>query len=315
MFCPGTAFLEDGRLLVNGGGPQVTTTSIYDFSGNQWVRDVSMSRRRWYNASTTLPGGGVFTLGGIPEDGVGELWTSGVGWSVLAGARVTPMTVDAGSYMPRSEQHPKVLVAPNGKLFAAGPTPNMQWYDTASGGSVRFAGRRGDDIYAQNNVTVMFDVGKILTAGGSPRYDDNGDGHPPASANAYVIDINSAVSTKKMASMQYGRSHANGVVLPDGRVLVVGGNGTGKVFSDAAAVFVPEMFNPDTETWTPMARQATPRTYHSTALLLPDGRVFSGGGGLCGMRRQPCRRGDLQSALSFPGAASHHSGCAYCRRL
>ena len=31
-----------------------------------------------------------------------------------------------------------------------------------------------------------------------------------------------------------------------------------------------------------MARQATPRTYHSTALLLPDGRVFSGGGGLCG---------------------------------
>ncbi|MGH8591621.1 MAG: hypothetical protein ACREXX_20580, partial [Gammaproteobacteria bacterium] len=27
MFCPGTAFLEDGRLLVNGGGPQVTTTS------------------------------------------------------------------------------------------------------------------------------------------------------------------------------------------------------------------------------------------------------------------------------------------------
>ena len=26
----------------------------------------------------------------------------------------------------------------------------------------------------------------------------------------------------------------------------------------------------------------TPRTYHSTALLLPDARVFVGGGGLCG---------------------------------
>ena len=25
-----------------------------------------------------------------------------------------------------------------------------------------------------------------------------------------------------------------------------------------------------------------PRTYHSTALLLPDGTVFNGGGGLCG---------------------------------
>jgi len=282
MFCPGTALMEDGRLVVNGGGPHVTTTSIYDFSRNQWVRGASMSRRRWYNGSTTLPGGGVFTLGGIPDDGVGELWTAGAGWSVLAGAPVTPMTVDAGTNMPRSEQHPKVLVAPSGKLFAAGPTPNMQWYDTAGGGSVQFAGRRGDDIYAQNNVTVMFDVGKILTAGGSPQYDAAAGAHPPASANAYVIDINSAVSTRKIKPMRHGRSYANGVILPDGRVLVVGGNGTGKAFTDTDAVFVPEMFDPGKEEWTPMARQATPRTYHSTALLLPDGRVFSGGGGLCG---------------------------------
>jgi galactose oxidase len=31
-----------------------------------------------------------------------------------------------------------------------------------------------------------------------------------------------------------------------------------------------------------LAAQAVPRTYHSFALLLPDGRVLSGGGGLCG---------------------------------
>ena len=37
-----------------------------------------------------------------------------------------------------------------------------------------------------------------------------------------MIDINSAVSTRKIASMQHGRSYANGVILPDGRVLVVG---------------------------------------------------------------------------------------------
>jgi galactose oxidase len=30
-----------------------------------------------------------------------------------------------------------------------------------------------------------------------------------------------------------------------------------------------------------MAPEAIPRTYHSVAILLPDGRVFSGGGGLC----------------------------------
>jgi len=40
--------------------------------------------------------------------------------------------------------------------------------------------------------------------------------------------------------------------------------------------------DPATGNFTVMAPQAIPRTYHSVAVLLPDGRVFSGGGGLCG---------------------------------
>ena len=34
--------------------------------------------------------------------------------------------------------------------------------------------------------------------------------------------------------------------------------------------------------WSSMAAGPEPRNYHSVAVLLPDGRVFSGGGGLCG---------------------------------
>ena len=37
------------------------------------------------------------------------------------------------------------------------------------------------------------------------------------------------------------------------------------------------MYSPASNTWTPMAEQAEQRAYHSTALLLPDGRVRSGG--------------------------------------
>jgi hypothetical protein len=38
-----------------------------------------------------------------------------------------------------------------------------------------------------------------------------------------------------------------------------------------------ELFDPLTETWTTVAAQRAPRAYHSTAVLLPDGRVLSAG--------------------------------------
>jgi Domain of unknown function (DUF1929) len=44
-----------------------------------------------------------------------------------------------------------------------------------------------------------------------------------------------------------------------------------------------EIWDPATEMWTTVAPMSVPRTYHSVALLLTDGRVFVGGGGLCGL--------------------------------
>ena len=285
MFCPGTAMLEDGRIHVSGGGPQVTTTSIYNYVNNQWQRDADMSRHRWYNASTTLSNGQVFTLGGIPDDGIGELWTENSGWRVLSGLPITPLTEENGAYFDLSEQHPKLFVAPNGKLFAVGPSPRMHWYDATANsgnGSVVFAGRRSDDIYAQNNVAVMYEVGKILTAGGNPNYDLANSENTPSSTNSYLIDINNTVTTKKVQSMHYPRAYANGVVLPDGKIFVAGGLDNGKNFTDVGAIMVPELFDPVTETWSDMAALPTPRTYHSVAVLMPDASVFVGGGGLGG---------------------------------
>eukprot|EP00920_Eleutheroschizon_duboscqi_P035711 GHVT01086403.1.p1 GENE.GHVT01086403.1~~GHVT01086403.1.p1 ORF type:complete len:105 (+),score=2.63 GHVT01086403.1:26-316(+) len=81
--------------------------------------------------------------------------------------------------------------------------------------------------------------------------------------------------------MAYPRGFANGVVLPDGTVLVTGGQKRSLVFTDTDGITTAELFNPMTKTWTQMAREAVPRNYHSASVLLPDGRVWSGGGGLC----------------------------------
>jgi hypothetical protein len=44
-------------------------------------------------------------------------------------------------------------------------------------------------------------------------------------------------------------------------------------------VLQAERWDPATETWTTMASESMGRTYHSTALLLPDARVLSSGSG------------------------------------
>jgi hypothetical protein len=71
--------------------------------------------------------------------------------------------------------------------------------------------------------------------------------------------------------------------LPDGKVLITGGyNGPGFGFRDtspSSAVYAAELWDPATENWTTLASSSgIPRVYHSTALLLPDGRVLSTGG-------------------------------------
>jgi hypothetical protein len=74
-------------------------------------------------------------------------------------------------------------------------------------------------------------------------------------------------------TMLHKRKYANGVLLPDGTLLVVGGI-AGK--GEAYAVLEAELF--DGTSWTELPAQDSKRTYHSTALLLPDGRVLSAGG-------------------------------------
>jgi galactose oxidase len=189
------------------------------------------------------------------------------------------LTADAnpnGDY--RKDNHAWLFAWSNAKVLQAGPSRAMNWYTTTGTGGVSAAGTRGDDTDAMNGNAVMYDAGKILTIGGAPSYEQAN-----ATANAYVLTINgSTVTTRKVAPMANTRAFHNSVVLPDGKVAVFGGQNFPVPFSDNTAVLSAELWNPATEQFTALAPAAIPRTYHSVALLMPDGRVFTGGGGLCG---------------------------------
>jgi hypothetical protein len=83
--------------------------------------------------------------------------------------------------------------------------------------------------------------------------------------------------------MAFPRQYGTGTLLPDGEVLVTSGTGNPRNNLDSTAVLQAEIWNPATGQWTTMSSMTHPRLYHSTAALLPDGRVLVAGGTTSGV--------------------------------
>lgn len=296
MFCPGTSLLSDGRLLVSGGA-SIQKTSIYDSATNTWSASNLMNIGRGYQANVTLANGTVLTLGGSwsgPLGGKdGEIWKDGAGWTLKSGIPITPFITPDPDGIFRGDNHLWLLTQPNGKVFQAGPGVAMHWIDTAGNGTVTDAGKRGDDASSMNGNAVLYDIGKILKTGGAPAYEE-----ADATAAAYVIDIgNGSAKVKKVAPMNYARAMHNSVVLPNGQVVISGGQTYVKIFSDDRSVLMTEIWDPETEAFMVLQALTVPRNYHSFSLLLPDGRVLIGGGGLCDFN---CTTNHLDAQILTP---------------
>ncbi len=81
-------------------------------------------------------------------------------------------------------------------------------------------------------------------------------------------------------SLNQARAHHNTVLLPDGSMVSVGGgygNRSGDLRLAGPEHLTSEIWSPATNTWRRGPAQVYKRAYHSTALLLPDGRVVSAG--------------------------------------
>ena len=160
----------------------------------------------------------------------------------------------------------------------------MHWIDLEGQGSFKEIPKpltHGAD--RMNGNAVMFDVGKILVLGGAAKYDNS-----PARKDAFVIDIsrwNQNPIVKRTGSMKHARGMCNSVVLPNGQVVVIGGMSFVRTFYDTNAVLETEIWSPGTGMFVrETEKMKTPRTYHSVAILMRDGRIFVGGGGFCGKK-------------------------------
>ena len=283
MFCGALVMLPDGRVLVNGGRNTTVRSSIFDYRNNTWTRTPDMNDPRWYNTSVALPNGRVWTVSGSGGSGTAERWDQASGWSRLTGINWNPVTSEPGYIQI---WHPFLLLAPDGRLIHFGPTDTMHWVSPDGSGAMSNTGTAvPGSHYPKEGAWVLFDEGRILVAGGGANTTANPSDSTTGTSTtlAYMVDVRSGAPViTPTDSMTFPRQFANVVVLPNGEVMVMGGNTSGLKFNDTGSILTPEIWNPTTREWRNAADASVPRNYHSLALLLPDGRVMSGGGGLGG---------------------------------
>jgi hypothetical protein len=263
IFCAGFAHLIDGSLYIAGGNKDaqlngIVQTHLFNPANNDWSLGPNMAAGRWYPSVTPLTNGEMLITEGGPD--IPEVRETDGGLRTLSTASLN---------LPL---YPWLDVAPDGSVFYSGPDQTLRKLDPAGGGSWQSFGQR-DAIDREYGSHAVYDVGKTLVAGGGPSSND-----------ARVIDTNGATPLVSATSpMAFGRRQHNLTLLADGSVLATGGNSTGAALVDMnGGVYNAERWNPATGNWTTLAAQAVTRQYHSTALLLPDGRVLSSGGGICG---------------------------------
>ena len=266
MFCADQVMLPDGRLLVvgghNGADIGIKNTMIFDPSTRQWDRAADMHTARWYPTATALPNGQVIALGGEITSGVDATVPEVYNPSLNTWRPLPRAALDVGDY-------PLTYLLPNGRLFiAAGGDDKSRTLDLATQTWTTLGTNP-----AATGTAAMYRPGEILVSGGGTA------GADPVQSTAATIDLNKPspawTFTAPMIDPRYKHSL---VVLADGTVLAVGGS---SIYSEVSqkGVLDAELWNPDTGDWTLMAPMHDLRMYHSTALLLPDGRVLVAGGG------------------------------------
>jgi Domain of unknown function (DUF1929) len=284
MFGAGHDLLPDGRLFVSGGsasGPDwYGIKDNHVFKDGTWSSVSSMSVPRWYPSVTTLGSGEVLVSGGVMSLGAGnayvntdlsEIWNPKTDtWRSLTTAKLeVPL-------------YPRLHVAPDGTVLMTGPASDVMRLNTTGTGAWTSLGQR-DNINRVYGSSVTFDDGKVLEVGGSNPADPTIELRV-ATNTAKVIDLRTGTVTAT-GSMQFGRRNLNTTVLPDQTVLVTGGNAIGNGNDTDSVLNIPQRFQKESELWEPnsnafrlLASESVGRPYHSVALLLPDARVFSGGG-------------------------------------
>ncbi|AEV88478.1 galactose oxidase [Actinoplanes sp. SE50] len=276
IFCAGFAHLPDGDILVAGGNADsaldgTVWTHIFHWQTETWTRGENMAVGRWYPAVAETANGEEVIVGGGPK--TAEVYQSD--------GALRPLTAGP-TYAARV--YPFLGSRPDSQLQLFGP-PTTSYTVTTSGNGVITATGTRDAVARDYGGFATYDVGRTLVTGGG-NLTEGGVAQVPTRTSVVLNTTGAGATVTTTGSLSTGRRQLNTTLLADGSVLATGGlTSTRKsplVDLDSAAT-AAERWDPATGAWTVLAGAGRIRQYHSTAALLPDGRVLTGGGGVCGI--------------------------------
>ena len=271
MFCNAMVALPDGRILINGGNLQYDPfhgqprNAVFDPALGTFTDVENMAHGRWYPTTTMLGDGRIMTFSGLNETGgtntAVEIYTPGTGWSPEYPAGWTPPL------------YPRMHLLPDGRVFYSGSGTQSRFFNPTThawtvGPSTNYSGTRtyGTSVLLPLTPANGYKPRVMIMGGGSP-----------ATATTEIIDLSAATPQwQNGPAMSQGRIEMNATILPNGKVLAMGGSVNDEDTSTAS--LKADLYDPATNTFTSAGQNVYPRVYHSGSLLLPDATVLLTGG-------------------------------------
>jgi hypothetical protein len=272
MFCNGMVLLDDGRPFIASGTIQYDPfygqpqTATFDPQANTFSNGPNMAHGRWYPTLVTLGDGRVMIFSGLNETGstntAVEFYSADTGWS-------SPFTA---SWTP--DLYPRLHLLPNGKVFYSGAQTTSKLFDPSTNtwntsvAKTNYSGTRtyGTSVLLPLRPSNNYDPRVLIMGGGNP-----------ATGTTEIIDMGSPTPAWQYGpNMSQARIEMNAVILPNGKVLALGGSVNDEDTSTAS--LNADLYDPASNTFSSAGAYAYPRLYHSVALLLPDATVWLAGG-------------------------------------
>jgi hypothetical protein len=261
------ALLPNGKVLTEGGSyfnghltRALPNAALYNPASGTWAAAGSMTTARYEHATTLLPNGLALVTGGLDVfvlpgaemfDPATETWSPN-------GGLITARAHHSATLLPNG----KVLIAGGDTGYGNGVMASSELYDPATGTSTA-TGSLGVPRYRHR--AILLPDGRVLVVGGL-----NGSNNTQPLGSAELYDPASGTWTAT-GSLSSARRSSTATLLPNGKVLVAGGDDGTTVLSSA------ELYDPASGAWTSTGSLITGRSSHS-ATLLPNGKVLMAGG-------------------------------------